>query len=106
MKLRVFHTLKVGFLLGVISALLSLALYSSQTAARNGLSQTFFNLSLELTEEEEERTVREIPETDFYLDHLATAKLNEKVIAVNFPLHILLTAQDYPQSLRKPPRHS
>ena len=106
MKLSLFRTLKMGFVLGIVSALLSLAFYSSLTSPKNGLSRTLYNLSMELTEEEEERTVREIPETVFFVDHVATAKLNEKVNVFNFPIHILLSAQHYQQSLRKPPRLS
>lgn len=62
------------------------------------------NLSLELTEEEEERTVREIPEADLYIDLVATAQLNIKNPITNFPLYLNLSPQEYFDSFKKPPR--
>ncbi|HLW57488.1 MAG TPA: hypothetical protein VKY27_08890 [Bacteriovoracaceae bacterium] len=99
-----FATIRLSFILVVISAMLSLAMYSSITSPENSLSRSIINISLELTEEEEERTVREVPEVGLYMDYIATAHLNfiHKVFA--FPLYLNLVAQDFSHKLRKPPR--
>jgi len=104
MNTAVFKAIKVSFVLGVISALLSLALYSSLTSPQNSISKKVVEMALEFTEEEEERSVREIPEADLYLDYVATAQLNKKVVSSNFPIHIDLSPQEYFQSFKKPPR--
>ncbi len=104
MNITVFKAVKVSFVLGVISALLSLSLYSSLTSPKNSLMMKLVDVTLELTEEEEERTVREIPEADLYLDYVATAQLNKNAFSLGFPTHIDLTPQEYFQSFKKPPR--
>lgn len=106
MKIAIFKAVKVSFVLGVISALLSLSLYSSLTSPKNSLTKKLVEVTLEFTEEEEERTVREIPEADLYLDYVATAQLNKKAFTLNFPIHIDLSPQGYFQSFKKPPRLS
>lgn len=101
----VLPKLKLSFVVMVIASLISLAIYSSLTGPQNGLTQVV-NLALNLTEEEEERTVREVPEVLFHIDHVATAQLNQKRKAFTFPTHLNLSPQGYFSFLKKPPRLS
>lgn len=101
-----FATIRLSFVLVVISAILSLAMYSSVFSSKNSISRALFDINLEFAEEEEERTVREVPETEFCLDHFATALLNSINKKSSFPSHINLSPQDYCDNFKKPPRLS
>ena len=99
-----FRSVKILFVFVIIASFISLALYSSSYSAQNALSRLAGVSSIQLTEEEEERTVREVPEITLYIDYVATALLNQTINESLFPVHINLSAQDFLASFKKPPR--
>lgn len=104
MKRVALVSIRFSFILLVISSLLSLAMYSSLISPKNSISRIAAGFTIDLTEEEEERTVREVPEVAFYIDYVATAQLNFKNSITNFPLYLNLSPQDYSANFKKPPR--
>lgn len=99
-----FRSVKIVFVLVIIASFISLALYNPLESAHDALSHLTATASIEFTGEEEERSIREVAEDNLYIDHVATALLNNVSNESNFPLYINLSAQDFFASFKKPPR--